>query len=43
VLALPCGEAEDGLPASLSIVGRAGDDALVLGAALTLERDLYPL
>jgi aspartyl-tRNA(Asn)/glutamyl-tRNA(Gln) amidotransferase subunit A len=43
VLALPCGEAEDGLPGSLSIVGRAGDDALVLGAGLTLERGLYPL
>jgi aspartyl-tRNA(Asn)/glutamyl-tRNA(Gln) amidotransferase subunit A len=29
-LALPCGAAEDGLPASLQLVGHAGDDALVL-------------
>ncbi len=29
-LALPCGSAEDGLPASLQIAGRAGADALVL-------------
>jgi aspartyl-tRNA(Asn)/glutamyl-tRNA(Gln) amidotransferase subunit A len=29
-LALPCGTAEDGLPASLQIVGRPGEDALVL-------------
>ena len=32
-LALPCGRAEDGLPASLQIIGRSGDDALVLAAA----------
>ncbi|MGZ4388991.1 MAG: amidase family protein, partial [Gaiellaceae bacterium] len=31
-LALPCGAAEDGLPASVQIVGRAGDDELVLAA-----------
>ena len=31
-LALPCGSAEDGLPASLQIAGRAGGDALVLAA-----------
>jgi aspartyl-tRNA(Asn)/glutamyl-tRNA(Gln) amidotransferase subunit A len=31
-LALPCGPAEDGLPASLQIAGRAGEDALVLAA-----------
>jgi aspartyl-tRNA(Asn)/glutamyl-tRNA(Gln) amidotransferase subunit A len=31
-LALPCGPAEDGLPASLQIAGRAGADALVLAA-----------
>jgi Asp-tRNA(Asn)/Glu-tRNA(Gln) amidotransferase A subunit family amidase len=36
-LALPCGPAEDGLPASLQIVGRAGTDALVLAAARLLE------
>jgi aspartyl-tRNA(Asn)/glutamyl-tRNA(Gln) amidotransferase subunit A len=31
-LALPCGAAEEGLPASLQLVGRRGDDALVLAA-----------
>jgi len=31
-LALPCGPAEDGLPASLQIAGRRGADALVLAA-----------
>jgi aspartyl-tRNA(Asn)/glutamyl-tRNA(Gln) amidotransferase subunit A len=31
-LALPCGPAEDGLPASLQIIGRPGEDALVLAA-----------
>ena len=31
-LAMPCGPAEDGLPASLQIVGRPGADALVLAA-----------
>ncbi|HSO02530.1 MAG TPA: amidase [Gaiellaceae bacterium] len=31
-LALPCGPAEEGLPASLQIAGRAGADALVLAA-----------
>jgi aspartyl-tRNA(Asn)/glutamyl-tRNA(Gln) amidotransferase subunit A len=31
-LAVPCGPAEDGLPASVQLVGRAGDDALVLAA-----------
>jgi aspartyl-tRNA(Asn)/glutamyl-tRNA(Gln) amidotransferase subunit A len=39
-LALPCGAAEDGLPASVQIVGRPGDDALVLAAAELLERAL---
>ena len=43
VLALPCGEAEDGLPASVSLIGRPGDDALVLAAGLALERALSPL
>jgi aspartyl-tRNA(Asn)/glutamyl-tRNA(Gln) amidotransferase subunit A len=37
-LALPCGAAEDGLPASVQLVGRAGDDALVLAAGAFLER-----
>ncbi len=41
-LALPCGPAEDGLPASLQLVGRAGDDALVLAAGELLERRLRP-
>jgi aspartyl-tRNA(Asn)/glutamyl-tRNA(Gln) amidotransferase subunit A len=36
-LALPCGRAEDGLPASVQIVGRPGDDALVLAAGALLE------
>jgi aspartyl-tRNA(Asn)/glutamyl-tRNA(Gln) amidotransferase subunit A len=37
-LALPCGAAELGLPASAQLVGRTGDDALVLGAGLALEQ-----
>jgi aspartyl-tRNA(Asn)/glutamyl-tRNA(Gln) amidotransferase subunit A len=37
-LALPAGTAEDGLPASIQIVGRAGDDGLVLATGLSLER-----
>jgi aspartyl-tRNA(Asn)/glutamyl-tRNA(Gln) amidotransferase subunit A len=36
-LALPCGAAEDGLPASIQLVARPGDDALVLAAGLALE------
>jgi aspartyl-tRNA(Asn)/glutamyl-tRNA(Gln) amidotransferase subunit A len=39
-LALPCGPAEDGLPASLQVIGRPGDDALVLAAGALLERAL---
>jgi len=31
-LALPCGPAEDGLPASVQLIGRPGSDALVLAA-----------
>ena len=42
-LALPCGPAEDGLPASLQIVGRPGSDALVLAAGELLERKLVSL
>jgi aspartyl-tRNA(Asn)/glutamyl-tRNA(Gln) amidotransferase subunit A len=38
--ALPCGQAEDGLPASVQLAAPAGQDALVLGAAAALERDL---
>jgi aspartyl-tRNA(Asn)/glutamyl-tRNA(Gln) amidotransferase subunit A len=36
-LALPCGGAEDGLPASAQLVGRPGEDALVLAAGALLE------
>jgi aspartyl-tRNA(Asn)/glutamyl-tRNA(Gln) amidotransferase subunit A len=43
VLAMPCGPAEGGMPASVSLTGRADDDALVLGAARALERALYPI
>jgi len=36
-LALPCGPAEDGLPASVQLVGAAGDDGGVLAAGRLLE------
>jgi Asp-tRNA(Asn)/Glu-tRNA(Gln) amidotransferase A subunit family amidase len=36
-LALPCGAAENGLPASVSLAARPEKDAVVLGAALALE------
>ena len=39
-LALPCGRAEDGLPASLQIVGRPGADGLVLAAGAHVEAAL---
>jgi aspartyl-tRNA(Asn)/glutamyl-tRNA(Gln) amidotransferase subunit A len=39
-LALPCGRAEDGLPASVQLVGRPGADATVLAAGRLLERAL---
>ncbi|MFL5944132.1 MAG: amidase [Gaiellaceae bacterium] len=39
-LALPCGAAEEGLPASVQLVGRPGADALVLAAGERLERAL---
>jgi aspartyl-tRNA(Asn)/glutamyl-tRNA(Gln) amidotransferase subunit A len=35
-LAVPCGPAEDGLPASVQLVGRPGADALVLAAGSRL-------
>jgi aspartyl-tRNA(Asn)/glutamyl-tRNA(Gln) amidotransferase subunit A len=38
-LALPCGPAEDGLPASIQLAGRAGADGLVLAAARLLSLD----
>jgi aspartyl-tRNA(Asn)/glutamyl-tRNA(Gln) amidotransferase subunit A len=39
-LAMPCGSAEDGLPASIQLVGAPGADALVLGAGRALEQRL---
>jgi aspartyl-tRNA(Asn)/glutamyl-tRNA(Gln) amidotransferase subunit A len=36
-LALPCGRAEEALPASVQVIGRPSDDALVLAAAASLE------
>ena len=39
-LALPCGPAEDGLPASIQIAARPGDDALVLAVGERLEQAL---
>jgi aspartyl-tRNA(Asn)/glutamyl-tRNA(Gln) amidotransferase subunit A len=37
-LALPCGTAEDGLPASVQIIGRPAADALVLAAGTLLSQ-----
>ena len=37
-LAVPCGAAEHGLPASVSLIGRRGEDAGVLAAGLLLEQ-----
>src|SRR5262245_47082768 len=39
-VALPCGPAEDGLPASLQIAGPPGSDALVLAAGKLIEARL---
>ena len=39
-LALPCGAAEDGLLASVQLLGRPGEDALVLAAGRLLEAEL---
>jgi aspartyl-tRNA(Asn)/glutamyl-tRNA(Gln) amidotransferase subunit A len=39
-LALPCGPAEHGLPASVQLVGRPGQDLLVLAAGALLEQAL---
>ena len=39
-LALPCGAAEHGLPASVQLVGRPGADELVLAAGSALEAAL---
>jgi aspartyl-tRNA(Asn)/glutamyl-tRNA(Gln) amidotransferase subunit A len=42
-LAFPCGPAENGLPASLQLVGSPGDDSLVLAVGALLERALGEL
>ena len=42
-LALPCGPAEHGLPASIQLVGRPGEDAFVLAAGLALEAQVRGL
>jgi aspartyl-tRNA(Asn)/glutamyl-tRNA(Gln) amidotransferase subunit A len=39
-LALPAGTAEEGLPASVQLVGRPGDDGMVLAAGAALEASL---
>jgi aspartyl-tRNA(Asn)/glutamyl-tRNA(Gln) amidotransferase subunit A len=39
-LALPCGRVDTGLPASVQLLGRPGDDDLVLAAGALLERAL---
>ena len=39
-LALPCGAAEEGLPASVQLAGRPGSDELVLAAGELLEAAL---
>jgi aspartyl-tRNA(Asn)/glutamyl-tRNA(Gln) amidotransferase subunit A len=39
-LALPCGPAEDGLPASIQLLGKPREDALVLAAGRLLEAEL---
>jgi aspartyl-tRNA(Asn)/glutamyl-tRNA(Gln) amidotransferase subunit A len=41
-LALPCGAAEDGLPASVQLAAPPGEDGRVLGAGAALERALSP-
>jgi len=39
-LALPCGPAEDGLPASVQLIGRPGTDGLVLAVGARLAEEL---
>jgi aspartyl-tRNA(Asn)/glutamyl-tRNA(Gln) amidotransferase subunit A len=39
-LALPCGAAEEGLPASVQLAAVAGEDARVMAAGALLEREL---
>jgi aspartyl-tRNA(Asn)/glutamyl-tRNA(Gln) amidotransferase subunit A len=41
-LGLPCGSAELGLPASVQLIGRCGEDARVIAAGNLLERTLAP-
>jgi aspartyl-tRNA(Asn)/glutamyl-tRNA(Gln) amidotransferase subunit A len=41
-LALPCGPAEDGMPASAQLIGRPGDDARVLAVGATLSERRLP-
>jgi Asp-tRNA(Asn)/Glu-tRNA(Gln) amidotransferase A subunit family amidase len=41
-LALPCGAAEDGLPASVQLAAPPGEDAKVLAVGAALERALSP-
>jgi Asp-tRNA(Asn)/Glu-tRNA(Gln) amidotransferase A subunit family amidase len=41
-LALPCGPAEDGLPASVQLAARPGEDGRVLAAGKALEQALSP-
>jgi aspartyl-tRNA(Asn)/glutamyl-tRNA(Gln) amidotransferase subunit A len=41
-LALPCGPAENGLPASIQLAAPTGEDALVLAAGAVLESALAP-
>ncbi len=38
-LALPCGRTAEGLPASVQLIGRPGEDALVLAAGEALQAD----
>lgn len=42
-LSLPCGLTTDGLPASLQLAGRGGDEATLLHLGATLEAALGPL
>jgi aspartyl-tRNA(Asn)/glutamyl-tRNA(Gln) amidotransferase subunit A len=43
VLAVPCGLAEDGLPASVSLIAREGLDGFVLHTGLAFERASSPV
>jgi aspartyl-tRNA(Asn)/glutamyl-tRNA(Gln) amidotransferase subunit A len=41
-LAMPCGNAEDNLPASIQLIGHPGADSTVLAAARNLEAPRHP-